>query len=311
MRCARTEVPETLLNTQLRLDFFQRNFTKEVMQEVKKITFCGDDGDPIYTTDLIQIIKHLKTMNKDIQIVIVTNGSYKDAMWWRKLGMLMGEQDVIHFSLDGWDQKSNEQYRVGSDWESICVGIDAMIKSKAYVVWDAIAFKFNENMIHIMKEMAKNKGFDKFQLTLSTKFGSFYPRYGENDPLEPSSKLVSTTNRFQRQVTYFTNRDDYGKRDTTKYYMNTPVENGVKPLCRIGSKGLFINSRGEFYPCCWVANRYAHNDDWQGKFSLYERSLPDILQDDFWDNEFKTFKWYECQTKCKSSEVTLETASEW
>ena len=52
-RCARTEVPNSLINTELRLDFFKKNFTPEFIQNhVEKITFCGDDGDPIYAHEI-------------------------------------------------------------------------------------------------------------------------------------------------------------------------------------------------------------------------------------------------------------------
>ena len=43
-RCAREEVPDTLVNTELRLDFFEKNFTPDFIRDnVEKITFCGDD----------------------------------------------------------------------------------------------------------------------------------------------------------------------------------------------------------------------------------------------------------------------------
>lgn len=306
-RCPRQEVPDTLVQTQLRLDFFKKNFTKEFITEhVDKITFCGDDGDPIYATDFIAIINYIKSI-KDVEIVIVTNGSGKPAAWWAQLSLILTERDTIHFSIDGWDQNSNNIYRVGSDWNSISEAFRWMCsRSKARVVWDAIAFKFNEDYIEFMKGLAKVYGADEFQLTLSTKFGSFYPSYGADDPLEPSSKYISSTHRFQRQHTYFTPKRQ-AQREKTE-----PIEiNGIKPICYVGGKGLFINSQGHFFPCCWVANRYSHNNEWVSKFDLNNTSLTDILQDKFWNVEFQTFKWQECQTKCKSTEVTIETANDW
>ena len=56
-RCPRQEIPDTLVNTELDLKFFQNNFTPEFITEhLEKITFCGDDGDPIYAHDLIPVI---------------------------------------------------------------------------------------------------------------------------------------------------------------------------------------------------------------------------------------------------------------
>ena len=165
-RCARQEVPDSLLNTELDLAFFKRNFTPEFIQKyVEKITFCGDDGDPIYAHEFIDVIKYIKSV-KPVTIVIVTNGSYKKSDWWRQLANTLQTNDQVHFSLDGWDQTSNEQYRVNSDWASIMTGVDNLVRSSdAWLVWDAIGFKFNEDKISHMRDLAKSAGFDSFQLT--------------------------------------------------------------------------------------------------------------------------------------------------
>ena len=61
-RCPRQEVPGTLVQTSLELDFFKRNFTADVLKDVWQITFCGDDGDPIYAHDLIPVIRYIKSI---------------------------------------------------------------------------------------------------------------------------------------------------------------------------------------------------------------------------------------------------------
>ena len=48
----------------------------DVARQIRKITFCGNDGDPIYCRDLAEICLWFKTINPQIQIVIITNGSY-------------------------------------------------------------------------------------------------------------------------------------------------------------------------------------------------------------------------------------------
>ena len=170
-RCPRQEVPDTLVNTELKLDFFKSNFPKAfVKQNIEKLTFCGDDGDPIYAHDFIEVIEYFKSIKPEIAIVIVTNGSYKNEVWWTRLAELLDEQDQIHFSIDGWDHKSNNEYRINSNWSSIITGVTTINdKSKCYTVWDAIGFKFNEDKIEDMKAYAKELGFDAFQLTKSTK----------------------------------------------------------------------------------------------------------------------------------------------
>jgi MoaA/NifB/PqqE/SkfB family radical SAM enzyme len=316
-RCARQEVPDGLVNTELDLEFFKRNFTPEfVRANVEKITFCGDDGDPVYAHDLVPVVQYLKSI-KPVEIVIVTNGSHKKVSWWNELGLCLGPQDSVHFSIDGYDNASNNLYRVNSDYDSIVAGLTALrAASQCQIVWAAIAFKFNEDHIDRMRQSAQQLGVDRFQLTKSTKFGSVYPSYGVDDPLEPSVKFVSGTHRFEREVVALSDAGEWQEIPLTnlKLFNQTPSRNGITPLCKIGNKGLYIDARGRLFPCCWVANRYNHNSDWQqiaNNFNLNTRTLADSITDPFWAAEFQSFKWQECQSKCKSSVVDEKYATTW
>ena len=97
-------------------------------------------------------------------------------------------------------------------------------------------------------------------------------------------------------------------------FQNSKEVNGVRPLCTIGNKGLYIDARGRLFPCCWVANRYLHNNEWQTlaqRFNLNNKTLIEALADDFWSTDFQSFRWQECQTKCRSDVVTEKYATEW
>ena len=316
-RCARQEVPDSLVNTELDLEFFRRNFTPEFIQaNVEKITFCGDDGDPVYAHDLIPIVEYIKSI-KPVKIVIVTNGSHKTTEWWAELGRLLTANDSVHFSIDGYDNISNNLYRINSDYDSIIAGLTTLRStSDCEIVWAAIAFRFNEDHLEDMQKFAKQLGVDRFQLTKSTKFGSVYPSYGIDDPLQPSVKYVSSSHRFERETTAFTQlgRHEVINFSNIKLFDQTKSRNGVTPLCKIGNKGLYIDARGRLFPCCWVANRYNHNSEWQqlaDNFDLHKKTLTNVLADPFWNNEFQAFKWQECQTKCKSSLVDRNYATSW
>jgi MoaA/NifB/PqqE/SkfB family radical SAM enzyme len=249
--------------------------------------------------------------------VIITNGSHKKLAWWTQLGNLLDSNDSVHFSIDGYDNNSNNLYRVNSDYDSIIVGLQTLrATSRCQIIWAAIAFKFNEHKLEFMQEFAKKLGVDRFQITKSTKFGSVYPTYGIVDPLEPSVKFVSSSHRFDREVTALTQAGEFTAIPLTNNRLFNQIKsrNGVTPLCEIGNKGLYIDARGRLFPCCWVANRYNHNSDWQQQaenFNLHTRSLTDTLADPFWTTELQTFRWQECQTKCKSSVVDEKYATTW
>jgi len=316
-RCARQEVPQGLVNTELDLTFFQRNFSSEfILDHVSKITFCGDDGDPIYAGDLIPIVRYIKSV-RDVEIVIVTNGSYKKPSWWTELGALLTNKDTVHFSIDGWDNASNNLYRVNSNFDSILSGVTHLrAASQCRMVWAAIMFKFNEDRVDHITGLARAHGFDAVQITRSTKFGTVYPSYGLDDPLEPSKKFVSSSHRFERDVIMLSQRGLATTPNVTnvRLFKAAAVRNGVRPLCEIGNKGLYINAQGRLFPCCWVANRYSHNAEWQQlaqQFDLHKRTLTDVLHDPFWNTEFQKFHWQECQTKCAALTVDEKYATEW
>jgi MoaA/NifB/PqqE/SkfB family radical SAM enzyme len=320
-RCPRSEIPDTLVQTSLGLDFFEKNFTPDFLSDVWKISFCGDDGDPIYGKDFLDILFYLKFCKPDLSLRIVTNGSHRPRAWWDKLAAILNQYDEIHFSLDGWDQQSNEKYRVNSDWVSITDALDSMKSSSAVKTWAAIAFSFNYKKINTkMIPMAEALGFDKFQLTLSTKFGSKYANYLTNDvdSLEPSGKYVAKSHRFERLVYDLTGREMLQNKSyelNLYHFFKLENINNIAPICQIGNKGLYISSQGYFYPCCWLANRYNHTQ-WQEfrrpEFDLKERTITQVLSDPRWQEFFNNAHNYsECASKCAASNMTLEYGTSW
>lgn len=320
-RCPRLEVPDSLLHKQLDLNFFQQRLGVAWLNTVQRITFCGNDGDPIYTRDFVDTVSWIKRHRPDCSVVIITNGSYRNSEWWKDLAQTLNHYDEVHFSLDGWDQASNEKYRINCDWASIVEGINSFRQNntKTILVWAAIAFRFNQNHLTQMKDTAKSLNFDVFQLTKSTKFGSHYPdAYGTDDLLQPTDKnLISSSHRFERVYTNLSENTRPGSKLRDLYLsriQNIDKHNSYPALCSVGTKGVFLNSRGEFYPCCWTANRYEHNQNWidmaQSKFNLYERSYTDIVNDPLWNTNFTT--GLECQTKCTRAKLLdLEHSLEW
>jgi MoaA/NifB/PqqE/SkfB family radical SAM enzyme len=322
-RCPRAEVPETLLNRQLTLKFFQEQLGASTVKRIRKITFCGNDGDPIYCRELIDIIRWIKVVNPDINLVLITNGSYKTQEWWQELAQVMDQHDEINWSIDGWDQQSNQQYRVNCDWESIMSGMQTFctINKTTYRVWASIAFRFNQDHLESMEHRSRELGMDLFQITKSTKFGSHYPdTYGISDPLCPDRRdLVSSSHRFERVLCALTSRIRPGQEIKDIFWQRAQdldKQKRYSGICLIGNKGVFLNSQGEFYPCCWTANRYPHNQQWhdraQNQFNLWQHSFSDIITDPFWQREFLEFDSQECRTKCTPDRLKdLEHVTEW
>ena len=127
--------------------------------------------------------------------------------------------------------------------------------------------------------------------------------------------MIKCTQRFERQTVDLSQRTAY-----TEHKINVALYDKVKdnadivPLCEIGNKGLYIDAQGRLFPCCWVANRYSHNTEWQelaNRFNLQQKTLTEVIADPFWNNEFKQFRWQECRTKCAKTVVNQDYATTW
>jgi MoaA/NifB/PqqE/SkfB family radical SAM enzyme len=311
------------LNRQLTLRFFTDQIGTDVIEKVKKITFCGNDGDPIYCREFLEICAWLKNVNPQLHLVIITNGSYKSIEWWQELGRTLNHRDEINWSIDGWDQPSNEQYRVNCQWNSMMSGMKSFIDTNqtTYRVWATIGFRFNQHHLSDIKHLAKISGMDAWQLTKSTKFGSHYPKaYGTNDPLCPeSTDLISSSHRFERILEDLTGRvrpSDVLKEIFWQRAQDLDKQKQYSGICFIGNKGVFLNSQGEFYPCCWTANRYPHNHEWHDRarkrFNLNNQKFSNIINDEFWSTDFLKFDSHECRTKCTNLKLKdLEHTTAW
>jgi len=320
-RCPRAEVPETLLNNQLTLKFFKEQIGEARIKQIKKISFCGDDGDPIYAKEFLEICEWIKKVNPTIHLVIITNGSYKKRAWWIKLSVILNGYDEIQWSIDGWDQESNEKYRVNCNWESIVQGIKTFtaLNNVTYTTVATIVFAFNQDHLDDIKEFAEEHSIDCLQLTRSTKFGSVYPdAYGTDDPLEPHASWIPEGHRFDRRQYELNDRVRPDELLKAHFFTKRQqvLDQGEYPaLCYVGTKGIYLKANGELYPCCWTANRYDHNKDIievaQSRFNLNNRTLDEILEDDWWQTDFKKFDNLECRTKCTKENFTVEFVTEW
>lgn len=335
-RCPRTEKMGQYKITELDLNFFKNTFSEDFIKtEMERILFCGGQGDPIYCKELLEIIEYFKTIKPTISIEIVTNGSYKTEQWWTKLNSILNEYDTIVFSVDGWDNDSNNNYRVNSDFESILKGMKVMTTGKVTTRWSSILFKFNQDKIEHIENLAKSIGINYYDLTFSMLFGSnndwwIDPDLGY-DPLEPDTQYVSEYGRHKR---YFKELHPKEKKETPlltqkkqdydAVWKEKSKDMKVLPLCMTNNRGKYIDAEGIMYPCSWVSHPFGERRSkfrnkvvyWKDslwvkhkdKFNLNLRSLEDVLNDDSiwkplmdgWNSEETCF--VECEQKCKYKE---------
>ena len=296
-RCPRTELQPEQLNREYSLNQFQHAFPLQFLNKVNKIIFCGDIGDPIYATEFIEIIDYVKHCNTNVHIV--TNGSYKKSKWWKKLGSLLNDNDIVQFSIDGWDNVSNNLYRINSDYNSIIEGIKSLkASSDCRIHWSSIYFNFNENNMDSIIHQAQELGVDLWQGVQSTKFDG---RYLENgvDKLKPKKQQnVSNISIYGKDIVV-TGR----KR---KIEITHTVDRHAWAKCLNWKKELFVNVEGLVFPCPWFNSGYQDNDfvqKYKNRINIRQRPMEEILNDKLWQEllvRFETMPLEICKIKCKN-----------
>lgn len=333
-RCPREEMQRDIpwLNKDLSMADFKRVFSKDMLKNyVKRITMCGDVGDPIYCRDYLDICRYIKEINPDIHIFTITNGSYKKPEWWQEFSQILNERDTVSFSVDGYDDASNNLYRVNSDWDSIMTGMKIMTQAKrAYIMWAMIVFAFNQDHMEEIENLARDMGCDALQVTKSIKFGSRFGSYNTDDTqdtLEPRPEFVSQSGRYERYSKPLSNRilDNTEYMDTNRVYWHKTVKEYDKdyiiPLCLVGNRGIYLNADGQIYPCSWVAApHHGRQSPVTGKtlkledslfrryedlFNIHTRTLEEIITDPIWEKLFKSWhkredSFIECEEKCNN-----------
>ena len=88
----------------------------------------------------------------------------------------------------------------------------------------------------------------------------------------------------------------------------------IIPLCMIGNKGLYLNSKGMFRPCCWTGLRYRHNKD-IFHYIDFDRNLQEVMDDPNWKILFSGWRSgsgpRECSEKCSAKKWNLSHATNW
>lgn len=341
-RCPRTEHPGTAwLDRSMTLDFFKSFMPPDRLRhQVRRFTMCGDVGDPIYCKEYLDIYRYIKETNPDIHVFTITNGSGRSQSWWEQFAAVANDRDSINFSIDGYDDASNNLYRIGSRWTSIMTGARTLRanNSKIFMNWAVIVFKFNQDHLSDIEHQARLLDFDGLQITKSTKFGSKYGEayQGKNDPLEPGENWISKSHRYERHTQNLSGRtqstQDYIDHNRKRWQIVSKKYEGqpVTPLCEIGNRGVYVNAEGVVFPCSWLSFPYAslsHGNKtikWEDSFfaqyrshmNLHNRSLEDIMTDPLWHKCSQGWRdssrtWVECAQKCSSSVVTENYAVGW
>jgi MoaA/NifB/PqqE/SkfB family radical SAM enzyme len=266
--------------TNLELSLIRERFSPDFISQLTSgILINGNFGDFLLNPEADDIITYFREHNPTMPIVVSTNGSAKNADFWKKLGHLNSE---IEFCLDGLED-THKLYRQDTDWYKIIANAKVFMEAGGKAIWKMIKFDHNEHQIDQCKALAAESGFSKFILSdYGRNNGPVFNRDGIKSHIigngEPNFK-----NAF----------DAIGWMEKTNSMRYPNFDSTIYPLCISKTRSsIYISSEGKVYPCCWLGmNPQTYNKGFLGMVNKH--TVPYMKNSDLHDHTLEQcLEWF-------------------
>ena len=231
---------------------------KRIIDEIKYTGFYIQlffQGEPFINKHLPQMISYAQESN--VYISISTNGHFINES--NVDNVLQNAPDKLIYSVDGLDEVSYQNYRIGGTFEQADTGLRTLINrrkelglKKPFVEFQFIVMKQNEHQLDEVIKYGKEVGVDK--VVFKTMQISSY---------ENAIKFLPSNKKFRR----------YSLNDET-----FKIKNGIKNHCFALWRTSVITWDGKVVPCCF-------DKDAQFEFGVVNgRAFKDIWKSDEYQN---------------------------
>lgn len=220
-QCPRTEGEDPndyLRHGEMSLADAQRIFTPEFINNLTYMFMCGNFGEPAAARDALAIYQYFKEHNDTMHFGMNTNGSLRTPKWWAELGKTFGPRGSVIWSIDGLED-TNHIYRRNAKWGKIMENAQAFIDAGGNAEWDMLVFEHNKHQLDECEALAKSMGFKTFRT-------------------KETLRHVLPSVQWLKKVS-----------DDVFTTSNTVV------CSALAEKSIFVNSLGEFFPCCYLGMR--------------------------------------------------------
>jgi MoaA/NifB/PqqE/SkfB family radical SAM enzyme len=219
-----------------------------VLKNLNYFYACGNYGDPIIAKDCLEIFKYVR-QHSDTKLGIHTNGGARNTSWWHDLADAMRGDHEVTFGIDGFAD-SHVLYRRGTDWYKIIENAKAFIDNGGYATVDCLVFKHNEHeLVDFEKEMLA-VGFKNINFKSTARFYDLTSFPVKNTKGKVEYHLYPAESQPYKKIN-FLNLTEMQK--NISIWENIVEESIIDPKCK-NKKEIYIDSRGNVFPCCWVGS---------------------------------------------------------
>ncbi len=294
------------------LDKFKHWFPSNFLKNLRNFYACGNYGDPIIAQDCLEIYDYVRSSNDSCHLGIHTNGSARDASWWKDLARALGKYHTCTFGIDGFEN-SHVMYRRGTSWKKIIENASAFIDAGGKAEIDCLVFKHNQNELNEFETQMLDLGFNKINFKYTRRFYDMNHFPVENKKgnieyyLEPA---------IQESVVEFLPLEKISK--DISIWKQKVDESSIEPKC-IQKNEIYVDSRGNVFPCCWIGSDWIEQpivenmpiqklrnlvvEDTKSKFQII--GIPNLnsinIDDLLWDQlstNLQTLKPWTCVKNC-------------
>lgn len=217
------------------LEQFRSWFPTSFIRQLENLSMCGNYGDPIIAKDTLEILKYVRSINRDVSITVNTNGSARNDSWWIELVEVLGDKGDVHFGIDGLAD-THSLYRKGTSFEQVIKNASTFIENGGSAVWDMLVFEHNQHQVEECDKMAYDLGFDLFVVKHTSRF-------------QESSMTVLDK---QGRELYKLKPSSDSKRINLRMIEDSP---SCEINCKVKSqKNLYVDAQGNVFPCCWIGS---------------------------------------------------------
>lgn len=154
------------------LDQFVKLVPREYVARITHLKLSGSHGEPTMAHDLIDILRWVRSINPNVLFQMDTNGSTRTPSWWQQLAEFFATprdpMNYVAFNIDGLED-TNAIYRRRTVWQKIMDNTEAFINAGGTATWAFLVFAHNEHQVMQARKMALARGFDYFQVKVSTR----------------------------------------------------------------------------------------------------------------------------------------------
>ena len=225
----------------LSLSNVQAIFDFAFLKQLKRLRVEGNFGDFVSNNETVNIFKWMLSINPDLNIRAVTNGSAQKLSFWKELGEL---GITVVFSIDGLED-THKIYRQSTNFKKIISNAKAFIEAGGNAVCKTVVFDHNKHQLKDIEKLTKQSGFTEVEVETNTR--GPLPAYNRRGTLVNKIDGYDKTVNL-KQILKSRKTDEVLLEDIKPY-----VKKAKKIDCEVCStKEIYIDSTGNVYPCCYM-----------------------------------------------------------